>query len=99
MSLILTFWADPPHGNETGDDFDGILEVRLKTTKDIPNLLAHMPPNCTMVSREYSGDHMSRGKITDPNNTRHFKEIWRKGQPIPQVKDKACPLCGAIKGK
>jgi len=90
--IILTFWEDP-RIKRTEDDFDSILEVRLKTVKQIPELLAHMPKNCTMVSTEYSGDHKVRGKITRPDNTRHFKEIWRKGQIIPKAKVSACPLC------
>jgi hypothetical protein len=96
--LILTFWEDPPNGNKTGDDFDGILEVRLKSVKEIPSLLAAMPKRCTMVSTEYSGTHLNRkGKVSSPQNPRRFKEIWRKGQPLPSVKDSKCPLCGHVK--
>ncbi len=91
--MILTFWEDPRGGNLTGDDFDGILEVRLKSVKQIPELLAAMPKHCTMVSTEYSGNHTMRGKITCPTNPRRFKEIWRKGQQIPQAKSTVCPLC------
>jgi len=92
--LILTFWEDPKGGNVTGDDFDSILEVRLKSVKQIPELLAHMPRKCTMVSTEYSGNHTRNGKITTPNNPKRFKEIWRKGQSLPKAKDNKCPLCG-----
>lgn len=96
--LILTFWEDPRGGNLTGDDFDGIMEVRLKTVKQIPELLAHMPANCTMVSTEYSGNHYRRaGEISSPTNPRRFKEIWRKGQPLPIAKSAKCPMCGHSK--
>ncbi len=93
--MILTFWEDPRGGNLTGDDFDGILEVRLKSVKQIPSLLAAMPAKTTMVSTEYSGNHYRRkGVISTPTNPRRFKEIWRKGQPLPQTKSTICPLCG-----
>lgn len=91
--LILTYWKDAPN-RRTEDDFDGLLEVRLKTVKQIPELLAHMPGNCTMVSLEYSGPHKKNGKLTDPTNPRRFKYIWQKGQPIPMAKSLKCPLCG-----
>lgn len=97
MSLILTFWERPRNWTNapgTEDDFDGILEIRLKSVKQIPELLAAMPKHCAMVSTEHSGDHRQRGKITNPQNPRYFKEIWRKGQPIPQIGIKKCPLCG-----
>ncbi len=95
--LILTFWEDPRGGNLTGDDFDGLLEVRLKSVTQIPELLAHMPRRCTMVSTEYSGNHYNRGKLSCPTNPKRFKEIWRKGQPLPVAKDSKCPLCGSTK--
>jgi hypothetical protein len=91
--LILTFWEDPKIKNDP-DDFDSILEIRLKSVKQIPELMAHMPAKCTMVSTEYSGNHLRRGKISTPDNPRRFKEIWRKGQPIPEAKSNKCPLCG-----
>lgn len=94
---ILTFWEDPTN-KKTPDDFEGILEVRLKTVKQIPELIAHMPKYCTMISLEYSGNHYNaKGQLSCPSNPRRFKELWRKGQPIPQAKSKSCPLCGCEK--
>lgn len=99
MSLILTYWEDPPIKNDP-DDFDGILEIRLKSVKDIPNFIAARPTKCTMISTEHSGDHKKRGKLSNPQNPRYFKEIWRKGQPEPVVKIKKCPLCNhELEGK
>ena len=97
MSLMLTFWEYPKYGQDTPDDFDGILTVRLKTVKQIPDLIANMPANCKMISTEHSGDHRQRGKITCPTNPRRFKELWRFGQPIPEKKENKCPLCGCVK--
>jgi hypothetical protein len=96
MSLILTYWEDPRIKN-TPDDYEGILEVRLKSIKQIPELLAHMPSHCTMVSTEYSADHKNRGKISNPSNPRYFKEIWKKGQPLREKSSPKCPLCGGPK--
>lgn len=83
MSMILTYWEDPLYKN-TEDDFDEILEVRLKSVKEIPALIATKPAHCTMISTERTGPK------------KYFKEIWRKGQPIPSFKPKVCPLCFAL---
>lgn len=93
MSLMLTFWGDPRKKN-TEDDFDEIFTVRLKSVKQIPDLIASRPSHCTMISTEYSGDHKNRGKLTNPQNTRLFKEYWRKGQIYNTPKPPKCPLCG-----
>lgn len=91
--MILTFWSDPPNKNDP-DDYESILEVRLKTVAEIPQLVAHRPTNCTMISTEYSGVHRNKkGQISSPTNDRRFKEIWRTGQASPS-KSKHCPLCG-----
>ena len=91
--IQLTFWGDP-RIKSTEDDFDGILTVHLKTVKQIPELIAHMPKRCTMISTERSAAHKKNGKVVNPNNPTYFKEIWRKGQPIPAATTKKCPLCG-----
>ena len=96
MSLILTYWEDPPN-KVIEDDFDGILEVTLKSVKQIPDLIAAKPSHCTMISLEYSGDHRKNGKISNPQNPHRFREIWRKSQPLPDYKPKKCPLCGHTK--
>lgn len=98
MSLVLTYWEYPKNGQGNDSEaFEGILEVRLKSTRQIPELIAHMPPNCRMISTEYSGNHTRNGRITCKDNPRRFKELWRYPQPIPQPKVSKCPLCGAIK--
>lgn len=96
MSLMLTFWEDP-RIKRTEDDFDEILTVRLKSVKQIPDLIAAKPRRCTMISTEYSGDHKNRGKLTNPNNSRLFKELWRTGQTFKPATLECCPLCGAKK--
>lgn len=92
--IQLTFWEDPKI-KRTEDDFDGILTVHLKTVKQIPELIAHMPSHCTMISTERSADYKKNGRVINPNNPRYFKEIWRKGQQIPTVQIKKCTFCGA----
>lgn len=96
MSVILTYWTYPKNGQNTPDDYDSILEVRIKSVKQILEFLAAMPKNCTMVSTEYSANHYrSAGKLSTPTNPRRFKEIWRKGQPFPVFTSmQKCPLCG-----
>lgn len=90
MSIVLTYWEIPKYGQNTPDDFDGILEIRLKSVKQIPNLIAHMPPHCAMISTEHSAERT----LKSGRKTNFFKEIWRKGQPLPTVKSEKCPLCG-----
>ena len=94
--IEFTYWENGGGENRTEDDFDGILTIRLKTVKQIPELITHMPKNCTMISTERSAVVLKRDKSgpTNPDNPKHFKELWRKGQPIPQQIKKCCPLCG-----
>jgi hypothetical protein len=92
--IQLTFWEDPKI-KRTEDDFDSILTVHLKSVKQIPELVAHMPKRCTMISTERSAAVKRKGRIINPGNPKYFKEIWRKGQPIPAATSKKCPLCGA----
>lgn len=94
--LQLTFWEDPKYGRNTEDDFDGIVTLYPKSVKLIPALIAGKPKNCTMISLERSSPVLKRDGSgpTNPLNPRHFKELWRKGQPLPQVKTERCPLCG-----
>lgn len=99
MSLILTFWEKCPHSPYDPDAFDCLLEVRLKSVKQIPELVARMPRGCAWITTEYSGDHRKAGKISCLTNPRRFKEIWALGQPLPQAQTKRCPLCGAIKSE
>ncbi len=95
MSLRITFWEDGGNpGTRTEDDFDELCSFNLKSVKQIPDLVAHMPRRCTMISTEYTGDHRRSGRLTNPTNPRWFKEVWRKGQPLPVAKSKTCPLCG-----
>lgn len=97
MSLILTYWEDSKSPDRTEDDFDGLLEIRLKSVKQLPALIASMPVATPMISIEYSGDHKRNGKISTPSNPRRFKELWRKGQSIPMFRPAQCPLCGCVK--
>lgn len=85
MSLILTYWEDPPNGNLTGDDFDGIRSIVLKTVKQIPDLIERRPSNCTMISTERSAP------LKNPNskNVMGFKEHWRG----PRGKRTVCLHC------
>ncbi len=94
--IRLTFWEDPTYLTKKNDpeDYDEIMGVAIKTVKQIPELLAHMPKNTAAVSTEYSGDHKVRGKISKPENPRHFKFIWKRGDPLPVAKNKCCPFCG-----
>jgi len=86
--INLTYWEDP-RIKLTEDDFDEILTVHLKTVKQIPDLIAHKPKNCTMISTEHSYERtLKNGKKTN-----FFKELWRVGQPVP-LKIGKCPLCG-----
>jgi hypothetical protein len=96
MSMMLTFWEDAPI-KHTEDDFDEILTIRLKSVKQIPELIAKRPRHCTMISTEHTGNHV-RQKGTKPNplNPRSFIERWRKGQKVPVSLDKRCPLCGKV---
>jgi hypothetical protein len=90
---MLTYWEDPSYKNDP-EDFDEILTIRLKSVKQIPDLIAARPSNCTMISTEYSGDHRKNGKITKPENSKRFKEYWRKGDIVALPRPKICPLCG-----
>lgn len=67
MALILTYWEDP-RVKRTEDDFDGISVVRLKTVKQIPELIAARPKGTTMISLERTGPK------------KNFRELWRKGE-------------------
>lgn len=97
--LEFTYWETPKYGNPGPDDFDGILTIRLKSVKQIPELIAARPKNCTMISLERSAPVLKRDKSgpTNPGNPKHFKELWRKGQPIVPIQVKRCPLCGKEK--
>lgn len=89
MAIVLTFWEDPPNKRDP-DDYDGIASVQLKSVKQIPELLAHMPEHCTMVSTEHSAARL----LKNGRKTNFFKMIWQKGQPIPKPMSRKCPLCG-----
>jgi hypothetical protein len=80
MSNIITYWEKAPNARTT-EDFDGLLEVRIKRTSEIPALLAMKPPKCAMISIERSG------------HRKDFRVIWREGEAIPEVEVRCCPLC------
>ncbi len=73
--MILTFWERPKYDNDP-DSWDGILEVRLKSVKQIPELLAAMPANCEMVSTEYSGNHTMRGIVEFLDEHTHENPVY-----------------------
>lgn len=81
MAMLLTFWKDPKI-KRTPDDFDEILTIRLKNKKEIPQLIATRPRQCTMISTAHTANHVGQ-------KARSFMERWRIRTP--------CPLCGAIK--
>jgi hypothetical protein len=95
MSMMLTFWKNGGNpSTRTPDDFDELFTIRLKTTAQLPSLIANRPRNCTMVSTEHTGNHIGRkgGKVNNLN-PRDFKERWRIGMStLPR--SKKCPLCG-----
>jgi hypothetical protein len=93
MSLKLTYWEDAKL-KRTPDDYDGIKEVYLRSVKQIPELVVMRPPNCTMISTEYSGNHTRNGKLSKHDNPRLFKIRWQKGQPVPTLNVRTCPVCG-----
>jgi hypothetical protein len=87
--IQLTYWEIPKYGRDTEDDFDGILTVHLKSVKQIPELIAARPKHCAMISTERSAEV----KLKNGKTTKYFKEVWRKGDPIPAFQNKRCPLC------
>ncbi len=91
--IRLTYWEDPKIKNDP-EDYDGIMSIAIKSVKQIQDLVAAMPARCAAVSTEYTGDHVVRGKVTKPENPRHFKFVWLKGDPLPKAKNAGCPLCG-----
>lgn len=85
--IVLTYWQDPPNKKDP-DDFDGIKEVRIKTVKEIPNLIKNRPLHCTMISTEHSAER----KLRNGRMTNFFKVIWNGNVP-----DDICPTCGRKK--
>jgi hypothetical protein len=96
MSQILTYWERPKNWNGQDEDaFEGIKEIRLKTVKQIPELLARKPKHCSMISVEHSSDRT----LKSGRKTNFFRELWRAGQPLPRPTSSICPCCNqAIKG-
>jgi hypothetical protein len=82
--IILTYWEDPPNKNDK-DDYDGIKVIRLKSIKQIPELLKNKPNNCTMISTEHSAERT----LKNGRKTNFFKVIWegKRGSRI------LCPHC------
>lgn len=93
MSIVLTYWERPKYGYSDDEDYDGLFQVHLKSVKQIPALIAARPPRCVMISTEHSAERTLR----NGRRTNFFKQIWKQGEPVPQVQVKRCPLCGAIK--
>lgn len=69
--MELTYWKDAPNRSDP-EDFDGIRSVRLRTVKQIPQLIADRPANCTMISTEHPPRKLKSGE-----KTIFFKEVWR----------------------
>lgn len=88
--IILTYWYDPINKTDT-EDFESITWVNLKSVKQIPELVANRPKNCTMISTERSAERL----LKTGRRTNYFKQIWRTGDgPIRAISSK-CPLCGS----
>jgi len=99
VSILLTYWEDPLV-KYTEDDFDSIITIVLKSVNEIPQRIVDKPKNCTMISIERSAPVLKRDKSgpTNPLNSYHFKELWRKEQAItsPVAKRKIAHYAGQI---
>lgn len=86
--IQLTYWEDPPN-KKYPDDYDEIRTVHLKTVKQLPELIANRPANCTAISTERSASAKHNGKVIKAANPRYFKFIWEGTRGRKTL----CPHC------